>query len=60
MISLDSQWQEEENLTNAPPSTVVARAQQMFAARACVECIPETVLDRLGLKKPASPPSPRT
>jgi hypothetical protein len=52
MIPLDAEWQQIENLTDAPPSTVVARAQEMFAARVCVECVPESVLERLGLQKP--------
>jgi hypothetical protein len=56
MIPLDAEWQEAENRVDAPPSTVVARAQQMFAARACPECIPQTVLDRLGPATQSSPP----
>jgi hypothetical protein len=48
MIPLDLEWQEAEGLTDAPPSAVVARAQEMFAARACVDCIPATVLEHLG------------
>ena len=47
MIELDAEWQESENLTDAPPSVVVARAQAMFAARVCTACIPQPVLDRL-------------
>lgn len=47
MISLDAEWQELEGLTDAPPSIVVSRAQQMFAARICPECVPATVRERL-------------
>src|SRR5207249_885331 len=53
MIELDAEWQELEKLSDAPPSAVVARAQAMWAARVCVECVPEAVLERLGLQKPA-------
>jgi hypothetical protein len=52
MIPLDAECQEAEGLTDAPLSIVFARAQQMFAARACRECIPQAVLDRLGCSLP--------
>jgi hypothetical protein len=45
---LDEEWQAAEKLTDEPPSKVVAHAHAMFAARACRECIPPAVLERLG------------
>ena len=47
VIVLDAQWQEVEGLTEAPPSSVVSRAQAMFGGRACARCIPAAVLTRL-------------
>jgi hypothetical protein len=44
VIAIGSDWQEAENLVDAPPSLVVARALETFYGRVC---FPPAVLERL-------------
>jgi hypothetical protein len=47
VIVIGQDWQEAENLLDAPPSRVIERALSTFHGRVCRECVPENVLARL-------------